>query len=268
MSPTTLEDAATARSVGAVPAKSTRSLLNLPLEIRLEIYKQCSAFTLLQLLQSTGSIGYEISQHPSIYKSSLGYASQQGLEIKPASALRISNIHRLEGQDELDLFIRLYPPPASHGTEKEDRWLYLSDTDNPTSLLEVPIELRFEIYSHCSTFTLLQLSQTSRTLYYEIQQRPTIFKATFGYRPNNNADLPAVLCTMRVSYLESWEEVELFLKFCPKPKEQLFMDINTLFCCYECPKVGISTSPGQQPTRVLFDRCMKCEYGRGGARLK
>ncbi|RPA78787.1 hypothetical protein BJ508DRAFT_416378 [Ascobolus immersus RN42] len=51
----------------------SRSLLELPTEIRLEIYRQCSAFTLLVLSASARSFRTEIHDHPSIYKHAYGY---------------------------------------------------------------------------------------------------------------------------------------------------------------------------------------------------
>ncbi|RPA78246.1 hypothetical protein BJ508DRAFT_156660 [Ascobolus immersus RN42] len=48
-------------------------------------------------------------------------------------------------------------------------------------LLDLPIELRLEIYRHCSAYTILQLSHSSRQLRFEIQSYPQIVGQSFGY---------------------------------------------------------------------------------------
>ncbi|RPA82847.1 hypothetical protein BJ508DRAFT_325013 [Ascobolus immersus RN42] len=48
-------------------------------------------------------------------------------------------------------------------------------------LLSLPVELRLEIYSQCTAFSLLQLSHTCSALHHEINKYPAIIKNTYGY---------------------------------------------------------------------------------------
>ncbi|RPA86060.1 hypothetical protein BJ508DRAFT_159335 [Ascobolus immersus RN42] len=47
--------------------------------------------------------------------------------------------------------------------------------------LTVPIEIRLEVYRHCSAFTLLLLCHTCRQIYTDINTNPAIYKSSFGY---------------------------------------------------------------------------------------
>ncbi|RPA82839.1 hypothetical protein BJ508DRAFT_325002 [Ascobolus immersus RN42] len=49
------------------------------------------------------------------------------------------------------------------------------------NFLSLPTELRLEIYTHCTAFTLLQVSHTSRILYHEVNNYPGIVERSFGY---------------------------------------------------------------------------------------
>ncbi|RPA87064.1 hypothetical protein BJ508DRAFT_410640 [Ascobolus immersus RN42] len=62
-----------------------------------------------------------------------------------------------------------------------------ADVEVPTSirsllLTTVPIELRLEIYTHCTAFTLFILCRTCSTFYNDIHGTPSIFKNAPGYR--------------------------------------------------------------------------------------
>ncbi|RPA78367.1 hypothetical protein BJ508DRAFT_329309 [Ascobolus immersus RN42] len=45
----------------------------------------------------------------------------------------------------------------------------------------LPVDLRLEIYSHCSTFTLLQLLHSSRPLFTDLTTYPSILRTSFGF---------------------------------------------------------------------------------------
>ncbi|RPA80966.1 hypothetical protein BJ508DRAFT_326815 [Ascobolus immersus RN42] len=48
-------------------------------------------------------------------------------------------------------------------------------------LTDLPLELRLEVYDQCTAFSLLQLSQTSRSVREEILARPIVYSSTEGY---------------------------------------------------------------------------------------
>ncbi|RPA78243.1 hypothetical protein BJ508DRAFT_363927 [Ascobolus immersus RN42] len=54
-------------------------------------------------------------------------------------------------------------------------------SDSPF-LTILPPEVRLEIYTHCSTLTLLQLTSTCTSIRTELRSRPTIIKSSYGYR--------------------------------------------------------------------------------------
>ncbi|RPA78238.1 hypothetical protein BJ508DRAFT_329367 [Ascobolus immersus RN42] len=51
----------------------------------------------------------------------------------------------------------------------------------PRSFLTLPLELRFEIYSYCPAFTLLQLFGTSSQIREELKSRPTLIEESYGH---------------------------------------------------------------------------------------
>src|SRR5690606_7773483 len=59
---------------------SSFPLYNLPVELRLEVYSHCTAFTLLQLTHTSSLLRSEIRAHPSIIKNSYGYLSSRFVE--------------------------------------------------------------------------------------------------------------------------------------------------------------------------------------------
>ncbi|RPA80959.1 hypothetical protein BJ508DRAFT_362190 [Ascobolus immersus RN42] len=94
----------------------------LPLELQLNIYDHCSAFTLLQLSRTTRSLRAEILRNPSVYTSSDGYSASpchsHPEDVYPLlrcpsdcpsrqSPLTLSQINRIPTQPERALLGRL-----------------------------------------------------------------------------------------------------------------------------------------------------------------
>ncbi|RPA84451.1 hypothetical protein BJ508DRAFT_323715 [Ascobolus immersus RN42] len=69
-------------------------------------------------------------------------------------------------------------------------------------LFALPPELRLEIYTHCSAFTLLHLSHTSPILRREINSYPAIIARSFGYEPSASKFLSSHHIT-KISTLEA-----------------------------------------------------------------
>ncbi|RPA78372.1 hypothetical protein BJ508DRAFT_329314 [Ascobolus immersus RN42] len=61
------------------PSHQTFRLFDLPPELRLDIYRQCSAFTLLQLSHSHPHFRTEINANPSVYKTAFGFLPSRTL---------------------------------------------------------------------------------------------------------------------------------------------------------------------------------------------
>ncbi|RPA80967.1 hypothetical protein BJ508DRAFT_346366 [Ascobolus immersus RN42] len=94
-------------SANILPAQTramARSLLDLPTELRLIIYKSCSAFTLLQLCQTCRLLRSEIRNTPKIFQTAVGYDESQ---IHPPS-LTLKNITQLCTLVERHLAVRIY----------------------------------------------------------------------------------------------------------------------------------------------------------------
>ncbi|RPA78353.1 hypothetical protein BJ508DRAFT_329294 [Ascobolus immersus RN42] len=51
----------------------------------------------------------------------------------------------------------------------------------PSMFYTLPVELRLEIYSHCTAFTLIMLSHFCRRLYLEINKYPSVYTHCYGY---------------------------------------------------------------------------------------
>ncbi|RPA83354.1 hypothetical protein BJ508DRAFT_413550 [Ascobolus immersus RN42] len=60
------------------------------------------------------------------------------------------------------------------------------DPQQTVAFFRLPVELRLEVYTHCSALTLLQLAHTSTTLYHEINTHPSIVRSSYGYFQNYN----------------------------------------------------------------------------------
>ncbi|RPA84493.1 hypothetical protein BJ508DRAFT_359824 [Ascobolus immersus RN42] len=80
-------------------------LLRFPLELRLEIYEFCSAYTLLNLSQTCSQIRAEIAAHHiTIVYSSYGYKRSR------ISPFTIHNIGKIRTPEEAALWFRRAPP--------------------------------------------------------------------------------------------------------------------------------------------------------------
>ncbi|RPA87066.1 hypothetical protein BJ508DRAFT_320960 [Ascobolus immersus RN42] len=164
--------------IGA-PQPRLSLLFALPTELRIEIYRQCTVFSLVQLSHTCHHLENEINSLAYIYKKSFGYSKRQ--ESTQASHLALQDVRKLSSPEEVEQLLSLtleIPSP-----------LIAISSSSPTphvgaSLLHLPIELRIEVYTHCTTFALLQLSHTSRSLFYEINSLPSVYQATPGYISN------------------------------------------------------------------------------------
>ncbi|RPA78328.1 hypothetical protein BJ508DRAFT_363883 [Ascobolus immersus RN42] len=70
------------------------------------------------------------------------------------------------------------PPDEEPPVPAESLRAYFS---NP-SFFQLPQKIRVNVYSHCSAFTLLMLSHTSKRLHTEINRHPRIITSSFGIR--------------------------------------------------------------------------------------
>ncbi|RPA87065.1 hypothetical protein BJ508DRAFT_410641 [Ascobolus immersus RN42] len=80
--------------------------LALPVEIRLEVYGHCSAFTLLQLSNTCRQTRTDLDEHRSVYQKSFGYDNQ--ISIKTGRVLQLNDVMRLDTSVEYHLFMRMY----------------------------------------------------------------------------------------------------------------------------------------------------------------
>ncbi|RPA78371.1 hypothetical protein BJ508DRAFT_329313 [Ascobolus immersus RN42] len=238
------------------PVHQHVAFFRLPLELRLDIYECCSAFTLLQLSHTHPYLRTEINNHPSIYKSAFGYLPRMTApaaverylhpirhlgkpwKIRNASDLsysseehenfKISMIIAVADEKERYLFNRQFCPSFPYHSDAPDRarccwkcfriWLtpneaVLVDT-RPSSYLPVeddeagdtspdtfpthttpptrlqhhlfllPYEMRLSIYTHCTSYALLNLTQTNTQLRDEVHRNPRIYTSSFGYNPH------------------------------------------------------------------------------------
>ncbi|RPA79039.1 hypothetical protein BJ508DRAFT_308778 [Ascobolus immersus RN42] len=97
-------------------------ILRLPTELRLEIYKFCSAFTLVQLSCTSVQLRREILTGPNLYAKSYGYENppikrtagtywhlyDRKLRENIPPHLSMYNIHKVESHCERDLLMRIY----------------------------------------------------------------------------------------------------------------------------------------------------------------
>ncbi|RPA81217.1 hypothetical protein BJ508DRAFT_326602 [Ascobolus immersus RN42] len=109
-----------------------RTLLNLPVEIRLEIYTQSSTFSLLHLSHTCNHLYNEINAYPSILSNCLGFASNDRItrnlrsfakakiRFEEGGKLNIDLVSRLQDNDEEQLFRKLFQDPTVQ--EDEVSW--------------------------------------------------------------------------------------------------------------------------------------------------
>ncbi|RPA86339.1 hypothetical protein BJ508DRAFT_321998 [Ascobolus immersus RN42] len=50
-----------------------------------------------------------------------------------------------------------------------------------TRIFRLPLQIRLEVYSQCSAFSLLHFSHTCAQIRHEINSRPALVRSTFGY---------------------------------------------------------------------------------------
>ncbi|RPA78329.1 hypothetical protein BJ508DRAFT_416573 [Ascobolus immersus RN42] len=141
------------------------------------------------------------------------------------------------------------------------------------SIFSLPPELRLDIFSQCTAFTLLQLSHTCRSIYYEINTHPSIYKTSFGYFNSSDEDREfksivldlarrtspvspldcgrAPLCALLISDLSSDREKDQFLERFGPGEEILrlrgvdnlpewtfdMVPYNTMSCCDTCLRI-------------------------------
>ncbi|RPA72480.1 hypothetical protein BJ508DRAFT_73237 [Ascobolus immersus RN42] len=83
--------------------------LQLPSELRLEIYTHCTILTLLQLASTCFQTRSEIHSHPSIFMRSHGYTVTVRQYVAGKSKqLTIDNVIAYH-HDEMDLYVSRYP---------------------------------------------------------------------------------------------------------------------------------------------------------------
>ncbi|RPA78373.1 hypothetical protein BJ508DRAFT_329315 [Ascobolus immersus RN42] len=114
-----------------VPIADKRTFLTLPLEMRLEIYRQCPSFTLLQLYQTHPQIRAELHENPSIYNRSFGFRKISYTMFKrktyPTYPFGLANIVELWDRAELELATRLYGRAFENGSSSFDVYNWCSD---------------------------------------------------------------------------------------------------------------------------------------------
>ncbi|RPA81215.1 hypothetical protein BJ508DRAFT_326600 [Ascobolus immersus RN42] len=236
-------------------------VLSLPVEIRLEIYSNCSTFSLLQLSHASSHFYTEINNYPNIIKNTEGYYTQhenalggriitfeEYARISVGHKLNVNMVYTLTDDEEWECFkkahcesleyhqikraacfvcweifhkyefmvfrrdpeeicyiceecndmpshgLRVGPgyfedQPGDYDSEMEDD----PDRIMVTTILDLPVELRLEIYPRCSSaFTLLQLSHSNATFYREINAYPKIFRTSFGYWKGPGSDIGSI----------------------------------------------------------------------------
>ncbi|RPA87078.1 hypothetical protein BJ508DRAFT_95737 [Ascobolus immersus RN42] len=149
---------------------------------------------------------------------------------------------------------------------------------NRLGLHELPAEIRYEIYSYLSIFTLLQLSHTCRTinadvnnhmiLNHDINSRLSICKTALGFRGYGKLTLErpekAPLSMDDVCWIISDEEYELFKTLHPTQtkwpvqKKEDFVAPDW-FCCRKCWRVGRNRSKKNRSRFLSHDYvCSLC----------
>ncbi|RPA81213.1 hypothetical protein BJ508DRAFT_326598 [Ascobolus immersus RN42] len=114
-------------------------------------------------------------------------------------------------------------------------------TIQPSSLqfLTLPTEIRLEVFTHCSAFTLLHLSHSSSQLYYEINKHASIINRSYGYchsdptkhRNKLNINDIARLETAGSSEEQSLKEWQLFRRLYYVPNANGLDWAACRFCC-------------------------------------
>ncbi|RPA85733.1 hypothetical protein BJ508DRAFT_166997 [Ascobolus immersus RN42] len=96
-------------------------------------------------------------------------------------------------------------------------------------LLALPLDLRLEIYDHCSAFSLLQLISTSSQLRTEIKPQKAIIARSFGYNKRLDGALHAILELQGIFEMEAWSDaIDLSIYHI----EEVLKDEATLFASH------------------------------------
>ncbi|RPA87068.1 hypothetical protein BJ508DRAFT_95669 [Ascobolus immersus RN42] len=155
-------------------------------------------------------------------------------------------------------------PPLITMNEWTSATAFYSVAPTPTetatrTLLNLPIELRLEIYTHCSAFALLQLTQTCKQVYEEINARHSIYENAYGYK------LALWICRdplniRRIKGLRGHEEKALFEKLYAPTKE---MEVYPMVCrdCLELFEGVMGEGCGDPECKFCNDRCWNCVEG-------
>ncbi|RPA80968.1 hypothetical protein BJ508DRAFT_326817 [Ascobolus immersus RN42] len=144
-----------------IPEQAIPPLLRLPLELRYEICSYLSAFTLLHLSHTCRALKYELESSDFLLSRAYGYRklpASPGLTMYHIAAVQFASDRQ---------FIK-------------DHSCYRSAQNLPP-LLALPVELRLEIYSFCTAFSLLHLSFVCCQLRFEITNEPGIYTTSYGY---------------------------------------------------------------------------------------
>lgn len=76
--------------------------------------------------------------------------------------------------------------------------------------LALPIELRLEVYGHCSSFELLHISHTSSQLYREVNSFPEVVRTSHGHSPPHSQRYAKLLARAKEhGYTKSFGKTEL-----------------------------------------------------------
>ncbi|RPA84449.1 hypothetical protein BJ508DRAFT_303906 [Ascobolus immersus RN42] len=97
-------------------------LLRLPVELRLIIYRSCSAFTLLQLSQSHPTLRTELNSIPDILTTSYGYTPA------PLHQLSFRNIEKVASPLEAILFYHQREWTRASSSEESEAYYYNGDS--------------------------------------------------------------------------------------------------------------------------------------------
>ncbi|RPA86010.1 hypothetical protein BJ508DRAFT_302390 [Ascobolus immersus RN42] len=110
-----------ASTLPAIKQQPFFPFLKLPNEIHLIIYEYCTAFTLLQIYNTSRFVREELDNHHSIVRHFFGYFllphNRQKMDLEPEESMRrlrqpsLDNLAegKLESQEEYELFQQLYP---------------------------------------------------------------------------------------------------------------------------------------------------------------
>ncbi|RPA73962.1 hypothetical protein BJ508DRAFT_333539 [Ascobolus immersus RN42] len=191
---------------------SARDFLHLPTEIRLEIYSHCTILSLLILTHTCFTMYTEINSR-SIVKRAPNYDCFIQCKLPPASPMLPTGTYPLNivmmsytaildsapamdgGPHEWELFNKVYGRQCrdrdckklSFNLSALNNFKPIKQQPNPEPkldrfpFLDLPLELRLEVYDHCTILELFILTHTCKTLYTDINSRRGLLRASPGY---------------------------------------------------------------------------------------